>query len=125
MSFKVDNVTSLLENSLSVFNKRQNVLSSNIANVDTPNYRARDIDFRAELEKVHQSLLKNQNIGLHSNNIEVFEVGGPKMRNDGNNVNIDREMGETAKNSLLLQFSTRMLQKRYSIIKTNIRGVSG
>lgn len=125
MSSYIDNTTQLLENSISILNKRQTVISSNIANVDTPNYKAKDIDFENELQNIHQALLKNKKVEVNSNNIELIEVGGPKMRNDGNNVNIDREIGESAKNTILIQFATRVLQKRYGIIKNNIKGVSG
>ena len=75
----------LLQRFLDLSSKRQALISSNIANVDTPGYRTKDIDFRGELERALQ--------GDESQSTEPFvhEVPGLVARPDGNNVSVDRE----------------------------------
>jgi flagellar basal-body rod protein FlgB len=75
----------LLQRFLDLSSKRQELITSNIANVDTPGYRAKDIDFRGELERAAQ--------GNADDSTEPFvrEVPGLVARPDGNNVSVDRE----------------------------------
>ena len=75
----------LLQRFLDLSSKRQELISSNIANVDTPGYRTKDIDFRGELERA-----LNGNTDDSSEPF-VHEVPGLVARPDGNNVSVDRE----------------------------------
>lgn len=77
--------TSLLERYMDLTAMRQALITSNIANVDTPGYRTRDIDFSGELQRAIQSDESN------STEPVVREVQGLIARPDGNNVSIDRE----------------------------------
>jgi len=76
---------------------RQALITSNIANVDTPGYRTKDIDFNGELVRA----IENQS---DSTEPVVHEVQGLVARPDGNNVSIDRESMLLAE--VQLQFST-------------------
>ena len=105
----------LLERFLDLAATRQTLLSSNIANVDTPNYHTRDIDFRGELNKV---LENGDSADLPA---VVREVPGLVARPDGNNVSVDREgllLGEVQ-----LQFSiaTEILRAKFSQWATAIK----
>jgi len=75
----------LLQRFLDLTVKRQSLITSNIANVDTPGYRSKDIDFQGELERALQ--------GGQTGETEPFvrEVPGLVTRPDGNNVSVDRE----------------------------------
>jgi flagellar basal-body rod protein FlgB len=76
---------------------RSGVIAGNIANIDTPGYHARDLDFRGQLA----SLMGND---PQPGAPRVSEVAGLTERPDGNNVNMDREglaLGQTQ-----LQFQT-------------------
>ena len=75
----------LLGRYLDLAAKRQALISSNIANVDTPGYHAKDIDFQGELQRALQ--------GSSEPETEPFvkEVSGLVARPDGNNVSVDRE----------------------------------
>lgn len=75
----------LLERYLDLIAQRQGLLSSNIANIDTPGYRTRDIDFRGELVRAMQPEDAGPTEPL------VREVPGLIARPDGNNVSVDRE----------------------------------
>jgi len=75
----------LLERFLDLTAQRQALLSSNIANIDTPGYRTRDIDFHGELLRAMQSEETGPTEPL------VREVPNLISRPDGNNVSVDRE----------------------------------
>jgi len=73
-----------LEKFLDVASQRQQLVTANIANVDTPGYRTQDIDFRSELERASTS-------GTANLMPVVRSVPGLLERPDGNNVSMERE----------------------------------
>ncbi|MDE3136827.1 MAG: flagellar biosynthesis protein FlgB [Acidobacteriota bacterium] len=82
----------LLGNYLNLTAFRQQLVASNLANVDTPGYRTVDINFRSELAR---ALAQPAGTAL---NPQVYDVAGLAQRPDGNNVSVDREsmlLGET------------------------------
>jgi len=90
----------LLGHALGLTAQRQTLVSQNIANIDTPGYHARDIDFRRELQQA-LSLDQTREDQANQMNQPDQEVAGPTPfvrevpglidRPDGNNVNIDQE----------------------------------
>jgi flagellar basal-body rod protein FlgB len=74
----------LLGRFLDLAAKRQSLITSNIANVDTPGYRTKDIDFQGELSRALQGQ-------VDQTEPFVQEVPGLVTRPDGNNVSVDRE----------------------------------
>jgi len=79
---------------LDVTSYRSGILAGNIANIDTPGYHARDVDFRSQLE----ALSASQAEPMQPMQPMVTEVAGLVERPDGNNVNMDREglaLGQT------------------------------
>lgn len=97
---------------------RQDLISSNITNADTPFYKSRDISFEAALQKEANKLYtddKSQKLELaktntaHLNPIgwdypskpEIFYRDGHLVRNDGNTVDIDIESSEMSKNNIM------------------------
>lgn len=85
----------LLSRALELTVQRQGVVSQNIANIDTPGYHTRDIDFHAELERA----ITSESSDPVGSPPFVQEVRGLIERPDGNNVNIDQE----ASNLMLYQ----------------------
>jgi flagellar basal-body rod protein FlgB len=82
----------LLENYLNLTSFRQQLVASNLANVDTPGYHTVDIHFQSELERALAQP------GGRALDPQVYDVAGLPQRPDGNNVSIDREsmlLGET------------------------------
>jgi flagellar basal-body rod protein FlgB len=75
----------LLGRYLDLSSRRQSLISSNIANVDTPGYHTKDIDFQGELQRALQG------DGEPETEPFVHEVPGLIVRPDGNNVSVDRE----------------------------------
>lgn len=108
---EASNVTSKLFEQLNFRGERQKVISSNIANINTPNYKTKELVFEDELNNstLNSLQLKSTNI-KHMPNINSFsansnpklvEVEGLEEQNDGNNVNLDTQMGEMSKNKIL------------------------
>jgi len=97
-------VMQLLQGYLKVTADRQQLIASNIANVDTPGYHTRDINFQAAMQQATDEGNDVQLVPASS------EVEGLPERPDGNNVNIDRE-------SLLLGEAQLQYQMGVQLIK--------
>jgi len=129
----------VLEKCVSFYERRNRVLANNIANADTPNYLRRDLpvaEFQAQLAKaIEQRAMTNPRV-FHfeaSRNVEPNALGGVNartiidplnrdqfLRHDGNNVNIDQEMAELAKNDLMHSTMTQILIKEINMLSTAI-----
>lgn len=85
---------------------RHRVISQNIANVNTPGYQALEVEFEAELTR----RLRKGEVGAGPlPEPEVRHQQGLPERGDGNNVDIDREIGRLNKNALLYQTYSQTL----------------
>jgi flagellar basal-body rod protein FlgB len=90
-------LTELLPRFMEATNLRHRVLAMNIANINTPGFRRLDVDFESSLIRQMES-----GSGRPADiRPRVVEGGGGTPRADGNNVDIDREMGRLNKNALL------------------------
>jgi flagellar basal-body rod protein FlgB len=106
----LENVGASIEQYMNLVSARQKVVASNIANADTPGYQTKDIDFRAELE--------NQMSGDEKPN--VIDVSGLTTKNDGNNVDMDREARLLAENALRFSVASSLAHSEISTIRTAI-----
>jgi len=111
-----DKTTSILEKMMDVASFRQKILASNIANVETPGYKAKDISFQKELNAAIDGP------GNKKQGFEVFETTPTMINRDGNTVNIDTEMAKVAENTLLHNTSAQLLAMNFRMIKDIIRG---
>ena len=109
-------VLSQLESFLSLTNRRQTVIASNMANIDTPGYRTQDLNFQAELGKAMSAPAGGD---LH---VAVHTVGGLLERPDGNNVDMDRESMLLAETQLQYQLGTQLLKQRFHQLLAAING---
>jgi len=119
-----------LERALDVMSERQQLTASNIANLDTPRYRTVDIDFNTALaeamnETTGRTLPRTTRPGHISagdgaGKIDPREVSGLTTRNDGNNVNLDREMMALAQTRLRYEVSTTLARMKMSQIRAAI-----
>jgi flagellar basal-body rod protein FlgB len=98
-----------IEHYMTLISARQKLVSSNIANADTPGYKTKDIDFQAELA--------NQ---LGNQSPSPIEVSGLKTKNDGNNVDMDRESRLLAENDLRFSVASSMARSELQSIKSAI-----
>jgi len=104
-----------LQGYLNVVTDRQQMVVSNMANIDTPGYRTKDFNFQAA---VQQALTNEGNVRFEPASMQVF---GLPERPDGNNVNIDRESMLMSQTQLQYQLGTQLVQSQlhtlYSAIK--------
>jgi flagellar basal-body rod protein FlgB len=100
-----------LERYLDLLSVRQRLVASNIANIDTPGYHTRDIDFQFEFMSLAEGSQPN-----------IIEPEGLTGKNDGNNVSMDREARLLAENALRFQFASQLLKGELSSLKSAIHG---
>ncbi|MBI4023676.1 MAG: flagellar basal body rod protein FlgB [Verrucomicrobia bacterium] len=101
---------------------RHQALASNVANINTPGYHRHDISstFQEELQKAVESG-DSSRIRALAPQLET-DTRTPSYRLDGNNVNLDREMVEIAKNSAQYEISAALLSKKYQSLRLAIGG---
>lgn len=116
MSLLETPVVNSLAKALDLTSARQRVVSQNIANIDTPGYRTRDIDFRAELQR---AMSADENVGSVPHEREVTNL---IERPDGNNVSIDRESLLMAQNQLQFQVEVQLLRSEFGRLQLAING---
>ncbi|MGO4880415.1 MAG: flagellar basal body rod protein FlgB [Bryobacteraceae bacterium] len=102
-----------LEHYMDLLSARQKVVASNIANADTPGYKTRDIDFQSELHSAMQS-----------GSAETFEVDGLPVKNDGNNVSLDRESRLLAENDMRFNLASNLLRSEVQSIRAALQSGS-
>ncbi len=119
MAQSVDIVT-LLEAGIRAEGLRQNTIASNIANLETPGYRRLDVKFEDLLAK---ALASSGPMDLDRIEPEIYKPGNTPIKANGNDVNMEAEVGEMVKNSLRQTAYMRLLRKKFSQIETavNIR----
>lgn len=130
MTVSIDKHLSLHANALTLRSQRTKLLANNLANADTPNYKARDIDF--------SSMLKQQISGPHTATLATTHAAHMPMNGtllastlkyrvpqepslDGNTVDTDVEQGEFTENSVRyqasLEFLSRRIRRMISVLK--------
>lgn len=109
--------------------QRMQTITNNIANEDTPGYKAKRVSFEgqlgSELRKIQRSktLSKKDAISILDNSaIEHYELGGTEVRADGNNVDIDNEHIELARTQLQYQLVQQKISGHYTSLKYVING---
>ena len=110
---------SLLAKSLEGLSLRQQAVAQNLANINTPGYRRKDVLF----EDVLQAALTEPKSGegvlrtIQSTRFEVVEESALYLRNDRGGVDLDRETAELAKTTLRINAVLNLLGKRISLYK--------
>lgn len=111
--------SNIMEKALNASQARNDAISQNIANVDTPNYKRKDIAF----EQYFNELLNDADVDSE-NDIQptvVVDNSDNSMRIDGNNVDIDSEMSYLAKNTIKYNALVQLINSNFNKIKTVIR----
>ncbi len=125
--------SSILEKSLNASWTRNDIITQNLANVDTPQYKRKDVAFEEYLNdsmgksRLEGTVTDKRHIAINSkgkvDNVEpelVEDNSDSSMRIDGNNVDIDSEMANLAKNQIKYNALIQMLNGSYSKIKSVI-----
>jgi flagellar basal-body rod protein FlgB len=95
-----------------------------MANVDTPGYHTRDIDFNSELSRAMSGVLSQSEDGTQTAQINpvVREVSGLLERPDGNNVSLDREGLLMSETQLQYQIGIQLIKHQFHQILSAISG---
>ncbi len=88
---------------------RQKLVASNIANADTPGYRTQDIDFQSEFNSAMPG------------SPQVVSPGGLPVKNDGNDVSLDRESRLLAENALRFNLASNLMRGQIQLMRTAIK----
>jgi flagellar basal-body rod protein FlgB len=111
----VDTVSSQIERYMDLVSDRQKLVASNIANIDTPGYKAQDIDFQFEFQT-----------SILGGGPQVVDAPGLVVKNDGNNVSLDREMRLLAENALRFSVASALMKAQLKTLESAIKeGASG
>ncbi len=95
----LDAIATKLEHYMDLLGKRQQLTAANIANADTPGYKTKDIDFQFEFMSL-----------MDGGSPNVVEAPGLPVKNDGNNVNMERESRLLAENALRFNLASNLLR---------------
>ena len=118
-----------LEGGLTYAATKQKVIAQNIANVDTPNYKAKDVSFKTMLEQQKQAT-------LHANRTDnrhfdfTFTKGTPgvysytnlRYRANGNGVDMDKQQAELAENVIYNNALIERVNGKFRTLNTVIKG---
>ncbi|GGG19028.1 flagellar basal body rod protein FlgB [Paenibacillus abyssi] len=118
---------------LNILTIRHNVITDNIANADTPNYKTKSVVFQEELKRkllaehnqdqitmkrTHPKHLPQQDMNLSEIPFKITESTDKVINNNGNNVDIDAEMAKMAENQLFYNYMAGRVSGHYTKMKT-------
>ena len=128
-----DTITTL-EKSLNLRSIQNRALASNIANMDTPNYKAVELDVAEKMNpkkgqvpgiklvQTHADHLQIRNSRSDSIKLKAVTPTAYSLRGDGNTVDIDRTMGKLAENTLLYNAAAQLISKKLKGLSNVIKG---
>jgi flagellar basal-body rod protein FlgB len=122
-----------LEKNLDIRSERHKLIVSNIANMDTPGYKAFDLIVEEEMKKVEEHSHPFKMARTHPAHIKekstlpnMFQYRNIRSSDttstNGNTVDMDKEMGKLSENNLLFNVTAQILTKKLSILKAAIDG---
>lgn len=123
MTILNDSTLSLLERGLNVGMRRQLVLSSNVANLDTPGFTPSDVDFESALSKAQAAgkpvATHSRHLSLNSaeSDIPTSERPDKVESRDGNSVDLDMQMARLGQNAVSYQANIKAASKKLAILK--------
>ena len=135
MGFSISKYASIAQDALKYRGIRQDMIAGNIANVDTPFYKAKDIGFEemlarsAHLLQEREPQLKLARTDAHhlspiskenSSEANIFFRPNHATRNDGNSVDLDVETTEMSKNAIMINAISAALKKKSMLFKSMI-----
>ena len=121
----------LLEKVLDIRAARHSIIASNIANYDTPNYKAADLNFEKTLQetlKQYSMIEVQKSSSLHLSGAEISGKIAPvieidfnsNLSNDLNTVDIDKEFGKMSNNAGYYDIVSKLIRNRFDQLKEAI-----
>jgi flagellar basal-body rod protein FlgB len=113
---------------MSRLTQRQQIVSSNLSNIDTPGFKTKDIPFHATMQELLSDSTELRTTRPEHNDgwipmapqAQVFEVQGLSSRNDQNNVDLDREMVKMSETTFGYSMMSQLLRGKFRIIGASI-----
>ena len=114
---KTSNIIDFIEAGIRAESLRQKAIASNVANLQTPGYRRVDVKFKELLSKVMDS---SGAVDFSEIEPEIYQPRQTPVKSNGNDVNLETEVGEMVKNTLRHKAYIRLLNKKYRQIELAI-----
>ncbi len=114
---KTNSILELLEAGLQAESLRQRAIANNVANLETPGYRRIDVKFEELLAK---ALNSSGGVDLEEIEPQIYQPKKTPMKSNGNDVNLETEVGQMVKNTLRHTAYIRLLNKKYKQIEMAI-----
>ena len=118
-----------LEKSLNYASEKNRAIASNISNVDTPGYKAKDVVFKDHLNRAEASLSAKKTSHKHIDfqNRDSFSYNtttnnSTTYNHNGNNVDIDKEMSSLAQNQIYYQALADRMSGKFRSMESVIKG---
>ena len=128
----IDRAFSIHDDAMALRSRRSSILAANIANADTPDYKARDMDFTAMMQRVQSSdqgsIAMARTSERHLSNTSITMDKAIMYRNplhaslDGNTVDMHAEQARFSQNAFEYQTSLTLLNKKISGLMLAIKG---
>ena len=115
-------MTDALARFLDIDVARYKLITSNLANIDTPGYRARDLDFRGELRRAAAEESGFERYGPSGASFQPVarQVHGLIQRPDGNDVSVERESLLLAETQMKFNLGVQLLKEQFHIVSMAI-----
>lgn len=117
----MDRTATILSRVLDIRSANQQIISGNLANIDTPGFKAREFHFEEALQragdkaKIHLKTTDSRHISPSS----LPQVGDIEIRQT-DRLNLDMEMAKMMRNNLLYETSTKLLRKKFQALRSAI-----
>lgn len=132
MAINFEKALGIHQHTLGIRSRRSQILAENIANADTPDYKARDIDFKQALQsakyrsgvsltRTHETHKFGQSFSMAQAG-QLYRVGNQPDTGDGNTVDAEVERNLFMRNSMEYQASLDFLNSKISALREAIKG---
>lgn len=105
--------TNLLSNAMDAYELRQKAIASNVANLDTPGYKRKEVSFEDQLQKAESMHLNGQDQGIDSVKAKMIQEDRPPQLED--------EMMTLADTQMRVQLVTRALRHSFQMIQSSLK----
>lgn len=128
---------SVISQAMNLRTQRHQVLASNVANADTPNYKARDFSFESAMSNAIAARTGANGVGMSRTASGHLDSGGSagsvalKFRTqtqsaaDGNTVDMDVERSQLAENALQYQILTQLISEKFKGLRSALASTNG
>lgn len=125
-SLVIDSTTRFLGTALNVSSKRQGLIASNVANLDTVGYKPKDIDFKKTLVQALENQMPGKMAHTHPKHfrqgdfVEISKTALAGNETSSETIDIDKEMARLAENNIQYRTGVEMLLRKMNMLRNVI-----